>query len=142
MTPRTRPRKRVTDLDALLALIKEWPQSWAGSDEDEAVGRDLVQLLRPFIVHLHETGLSSKTVRRHLNNAWVIGGEIIRRIGYEPKLRRKPVLGLLLDAIAAGDAPLVEQLSEAEQAALDATARKLLRFLSACEPGPTSPAKP
>lgn len=117
-------------MDALLALMQQWPRSWAGCAQDVPVGRALVQILRPFVIHLYGQTLSPRTVRRHLDNTWLIGGEIIRRINDEPRLRRTPPHELLIDAVAAGEAPLVDQLNEVEQAALDATARKLLRFLS------------
>lgn len=130
------------DLDALLALMQEWPRSWAGCTQDVPVGRALVQILRPFVIHLYGQSLSPRTVRRHLDNTWLIGGEIIRRINDEPRLRRTPPLELLVGAVAAGEAPLVDQLSEVEQAALDATARKLLRFLSSSASRRPSPAKP
>ena len=42
-----------------------------------------------------------------------------------------PPTELLMDAVASGEAALVHDLTEAEQAALDATARKLRRFLLA-----------
>ena len=129
MTTRGRSQKRAVDLDVLLARMEEWPASWAGSAADESVGRALVLSLQPFITYLHEQKLSPKTVRRHLDNLWVIGGEIIRRLHNVPSLRKKSANELLLDAVAAGEAPLVQQLTEAEQATLDATARKLLRFL-------------
>jgi len=110
--------------------MQQWPRSWAGCAQDVPVGRALVQILRPFVIHLYGQTLSPRTVRRHLDNTWLIGGEIIRRINDEPRLRRTPPHELLIDAVAAGEAPLVDQLNEVEQAALDATARKLLRFLS------------
>jgi len=109
----------------------DWPASWAGSEEDEIPGRGLVTELRPFIIYLSEQGLSRKTVRRHLDNVWLIGGEIIRSLNYEPKLRRKPARQLLLNAIDTGEAPLAPHATEAEQRGLDATARKLLKFLTA-----------
>jgi hypothetical protein len=111
--------------------MDDWPQSWAGDDEDEQIGRHLIVLLRPFLCHLHGQNLSPRTLRRHLDNLWLIGGETIRRIDYDPALRRKPPMQLLLDAVAGGEAPLVHDLTEAEQATLDVTARKLRRFLLA-----------
>jgi len=114
--------------------MDEWPASWAGTAADEPVGRALVLRLRPFLRYLHEQKLSAKTVRRHLDSLWAIGGEVIRQIGYEPTARVKPANDLLLEAIAGGEAPLVHDLVDGHQASLDATARKLLLFLSAQDP--------
>jgi hypothetical protein len=130
MAPRGCSHKRPADIDALLALVDEWPQSWAGDDDDEPVGRSLTAVLRPFMRLLQQDRLSPRTLRRHLDNLWLIGGEVIRRLNYEPALRTKPSTELLLDAVAGGKAPLVHDLTEAHQAALDATARKLQHFLT------------
>jgi hypothetical protein len=110
--------------------MDEWPQSWAGDDEDEPVGRSLTAILRPFMRLLQQDKLSPRTLRRHLDNLWLIGGEVIRRLNYEAALRTRSPTELLLDAVAGGEAPLVHDVTEAEQAALDATAHKLLNFLT------------
>jgi hypothetical protein len=125
----TRKPKTVR-LDKLFELMDRWPQSWAGSAADIPVGEGLVAEIRPFIQHLADSGLSPKTVRRHLDNAWVIGGEIIRQIVWEPERRDDNPRQILLDAIDLGEAPLVQPFSEQEQRSLDATAKKLFRFLS------------
>ena len=113
----------------LLALMDRWPHSWAGDDEDVPVGASLVSELRPFINHLLALGLTYKTTRRHLDNLWAIGGEIIRDVNNEPKLRKTPARKLILTAIAGGEAPLLRNADESEQRSCDATAKRLLRFL-------------
>ena len=111
-----------------------WPISWAGTPEDEPVDRRLVAALRLFLTHLQHQGLSASTRRRHLDHLWLIGGEIIRQLDDEPARRATPTHALLLEAIQDGAAPLVRDLTEAQQAALDATARKLLTFVAASKP--------
>lgn len=110
--------------------MDQWPDSWAGVAADKPFGTGLVAEFRPFVAYLQTLGLSRKTVRRHLDNLWVIGGEIIRRLNYEPHLRKTTPRHLLLETVAEGVAPLVVNASEAEQSAFDVTARQLLRFLS------------
>lgn len=116
------------------ALMDGWPKSWAGTHEDEPVGRRIVAALRPFLTHLQHQGLSSRTLRRHLDNLWLIGGEIIRQLDDDPARRDQRTHALLLEAIQDGEAPLVRDLTEEQQAALDATARKLLKFVAASNP--------
>lgn len=111
--------------------MNAWPESWAGFPEDISVGRALVGEFRPFVVHLEHRGLAPKTFGDHLNNLWVIGGEFIRRFDYETGPRRVDARKLLLDAIAMGEAPLANGVSEAEQNAIDAMARQPLRFMMA-----------
>ena len=110
-----------------------WAASWAGSNADIPVGEKLVAELRPFIAHICSLDLTPKTMRRHLDNCWLIGGEIIRDVVESPKLGKMPPRKLLLKAIDSGYAPLVRSFSEAEQRSVDATARRLHRFLASLE---------
>jgi hypothetical protein len=115
--------------DALTACMDDWPRSWAGVREDHAPGQGLVAELRPFVEHLVEDGLAARTIRRHVDYLWAIGGEVVRQFNYDPSLRGRPARQLLLDAIDAGEAPLLRDATEAEQRSADATARKLFHFL-------------
>ena len=118
----------------VVPLMEGWPKSWAGTHEDEPVGRRLVAALQLFMTHLQHQGLSSRTLRRHLDNLWLIGGEIIRQLDDGPALRDKPTRALLLEAIQHGEGPLVRDLTEEQQTALDTTARKLFTFAAAANP--------
>lgn len=114
--------------------MEDWPKSWAGTHEDEPVGRRLVAVFHRFMIHLQQQELAAGTLRRHLDNLWLIGGQIIERANDNPSVRDKSAQALLLEAIQAGEAPLVDDLTQEQQAALDATARKLLKFVSASAP--------
>ena len=113
-----------------IAAMEEWPKSWASSRGDEVLGRELVRVLRPFVIALQQQGLSSRTLRRHVDGVWLIGGEIVRRVNDEPTSSHQSARALLLEAVEGGEALLVSGLVEEEQEAVDATARKLRRFLS------------
>lgn len=113
-----------------MADMEEWPRSWACSRSDEVLGRELVRVMRTFVAALQEEGQSSRTLRRHVDGVWLIGGEIVRRLQDDSSSRRKPARALLLEAVEGGEALLVSGLAEEEQEAVDATARKLRRFLS------------
>ena len=113
----------------LIDAMDAWPSSWAGVPEDEPIGKALVAEMRPFAEHL-ERRFSANTVRGHLNCLWVIGGEIIRELDDEPQLRKLTGRKLLLEAIEAGEAPLASGVTEVEQNVIDATARRLLRFMT------------
>ncbi len=137
----SRKKKRVTfqpNPDILTACMEKWPASWAGVQEDVPPGRALVAELRPFVVHLVDKGLVARTVRRHIDYLWAIGGEIVREFNCEPSLRNRPARQLLLDAVDTEEAPLLPGASETEQRSADATARKLLRFLRSVGAGPPS----
>ena len=131
VTPRnTRPVSRPNPT-AFAHLMERWPASWAGLQADEAPGRRLLDELRPFIAYLIADGLSTHTVRRHLDNLWAIGGEVIKRFNDEPELRRRSARALLLDVTDLGEAPLLHHATQTEQRSADATARKLRTFLLA-----------
>jgi hypothetical protein len=109
--------------------LDNWPRSWMGLEKDLPSGEELVACLRPFIEHLASSSLSPKTIRRHVNNLWMLGGEIIRDLNYTPSLRKLAMTRLLRDVLHADGGPLIHNGSEEEQRSLDSTCRKLHRFL-------------
>ena len=75
-----------------------------------------------------------KTLRLHRDNIWVLGGEVIRRLQMDSRLRRRPVQQVVCDLIGDDGGPLLSHgQSEAEQRSFDATCRKFFRFLTAPE---------
>lgn len=110
--------------------LDSWPRSWMGLEKDLPAGEALVVCFRPFIEHLAASSLSPKTIRRHVDNLWLLGGEIIRDLNYTPALRKVPAEKLLRDVVGADGGPLIYNGSEEEQRSLDSTCRKLYRFLS------------
>lgn len=113
--------------------IASWPTSWAGVDADLGPGHEIAAYMLKFMRHIERAGLTQRTLRHHLNNLWLVGGEMIRDLHDTPELRRKDVRKLLLGATDGG-ARVVLHLNEVEQRRLDATARRFHRFLSVCSP--------
>jgi len=105
-----------------------------GVDKDVPPGEQLVTCFRPFIEQLAKSSLSPKTIRRHVDNLWLLGGEIIRDLNYDPSLRRLPTDRLLSKVIHEDGGPLLYNGSEEEQRSFDATCRKLHRFRTQPEP--------
>jgi hypothetical protein len=110
--------------------LDNWPRSWMGLDKDLPPGEELVGCLRPFIEHLASSSLSPKTIRRHVDNLWMLGGEIIRDLNYDPSLRKMAADRLLRNVIHEYGGPLIHNGSEEEQRSFDSTCRKLHRFLT------------
>ena len=44
----------------------------------------MMAYFRPFLEHLVELELSRKTIRKHVNNLWLLGGEITRDLHETP----------------------------------------------------------
>jgi len=119
-----------SDASAYCRDLDNWPRSWMGLEKDLPPGEELVACLRPFIEHLAASSLSPKTIRRHVDNLWTLGGEIIRDLNYTPSLRKVAAQRLLREAVHADGGPLIHNGWEEQQHSLDATCRKLHRFLS------------
>lgn len=110
--------------------LAEWPHRWRIDDGDLDFGRNLLQALMPFLRHLLTTDLSRKTLARHRDHLWMLGGELVRRLYDDPRLRKKPAIAVLLHYIEDEGGPLIyPSITEAQQRAFDATCRKLYRFL-------------
>ncbi len=105
-----------------------------GVEKDLPPGAELVACLRPFIEHLASSGFSPKTIRRHVDNLWLLGGEIIRDLNFDPSLRRIPADRLLAKVVHEDGGPLLYSGSEEEQRSFDATCRKLHRFRTHSRP--------
>jgi hypothetical protein len=92
----------------------------------------VVARFRPFLEALVASDLSPKTIQKHVDNLWALGGEIIRDLDENPSLRRKNIEQILRDRIDEEGGPLVYALESEEplQRSFDSTCRKLHRFLS------------
>ena len=102
-----------------------------GWEKDLPPGEKLVACLRPFLEHLVASDLSRKTICKHIDNLWVLGGEIIRDLNEDPSLRKVPMERVLFDLLDDEGGPLIHGCdSEEAQRSLDSTCRKLRRFLS------------
>jgi hypothetical protein len=101
-----------------------------GEEKDLPPGRNLVECFTPFLLHLAASGLSTRTIQRHVDNVWILGGEIIRDLNETPSLRRKDVQHLLFDVLDDEGGPLIHNGSDDEQRSFDSTCRKFHRFLT------------
>ena len=102
-----------------------------GEEKDIPPGEMLVACFRPFLDALAASDLSPKTIQKHVDNLWALGGEIIRNLNETPSLRRKSIEELLDDRIDDEGGPLVYALEseEMQQRSLDSTCKKLNLFL-------------
>jgi len=102
-----------------------------GWEKDLPPGDKLVACFRPFLEGLVASDLSPKTIQKHIDNLWALGGEIIRDLYENPSLRRKTIEQILDDRIDDEGGPLLYGVdSEEQQRSFDSTCRKLHRFLS------------
>lgn len=109
--------------------FSEWPESWHVVEEDIPYGKGLLALMRPFVLHLIAKGLTRKTIRKHMDYLWFLGGEIIRSVSMNEEYDIPPEENLLRN-VDDGGGPYCRHLgSEADMQSYDATCRKLHKFL-------------
>src|ERR1043166_8451017 len=87
-----------------------WPRAWMGVEKDLPPGEKLVAYFRPFLEELVASDLSPKTIQKHVDNLWALGGEIGRNLNENPSLRRKSMEQILNDRIDDEGGPLVYAL--------------------------------
>lgn len=114
----------------------DWPSDWMGVEEDIIIGNSLLTIFTPFVETLIEEKHSVKTIKKHLGNLALLGGEIIGRLNDEDEKNRKLTpRKLLLEYIDDECGPLVDhwdpnnKTEEALQKAFDGTCRKLHKFI-------------
>jgi hypothetical protein len=110
--------------------LEEWPERWMGVEEDLPPGRRIVKCFMPFLLHLAESGLSKRTIQNHVDNMWVLGGEIIRDLNEDPSLRKVTAEKLIGTVVHEDGGPLIHNGWEDEQRSFDSTCRKFYRFLT------------
>src|ERR1700686_4532868 len=88
--------------------------------------------MKPFLRHLLSGGLSRKTLRRHRDNLWLLGGALIRDLHESPRLRKRPIDQVVLQALDEEGGPLISHAAayDDQQRPPDATCRKFYRFLT------------
>ena len=119
------------DVSAYVPDLDEWPDSWMIDQPDRAMGKAIVTVLTPFIEHLLNQGLTKRTVKRHVDNLWALGGEIITEINWDESLRKQSAKILMSNAIDEEGGPLLPNpLDPDDQKHFDSTCRKLYKFLS------------
>jgi hypothetical protein len=82
-----------------------------------------MEYFMPFLLHLAESGLSKRTL-------WLLGGEIIRDVNEEPRLRKSSAEQLVRNVVHEDGGPLIHNGWEDEQRTFESTCRKFHRFLT------------
>jgi hypothetical protein len=124
--------------DDICPDFPEWPDRWAGVQKDILFGEGIVDAMRPFVVHLIARGLKEKTIRKHMDNLWLLGGEIIRSVGMFDGYDVPPGESLRQNVDECGGPYCRHTHSESQKQSYDATCRMLHKFLEARTTPPSS----
>ena len=96
--------------------LAQWPQRWQFDDHDIVAGQRIVEFLTPFLLHLLNEDLATKTLHRHRDHLWMLGGELIRRRHEDDNLEKMPVTKAIAELIEEEGGPLIwPRITEAEQ---------------------------
>jgi hypothetical protein len=127
----TSPVQQASDaLAAYCPDLDQWPRSWRYEERDVPPGEKIVEYFTPFLRHLLNSNLSRTTLRKHRDNLWALGGEIIAMLHETPRLRKRPMADVVSATLSEEGGPLLSHhQSEEEQRSFDSTCRKFLRFL-------------
>jgi hypothetical protein len=99
-------------------------------ERDLAPGQQKVECFKPFLRHLLSLRLSHKTLRKHRDNLWLLGGELLSDLHETSRLRKQPMDQVVRAALDDQDGPLISSGgSEDQQRSFDLTCRKFYRFL-------------
>ena len=103
------PVIRPPDADPLQVYcpdLEQWARSWSYEPRDIPPGLQMVECFNPFMPHQLTMDLSRPTLRRHRDNLWVLGGEIIRQLQMDSDLRKQPIEQVVGDLINDEGGPL------------------------------------
>jgi hypothetical protein len=95
----TEPASADDELMACCPDLDQWPMSWRYEQRDVAPGRQLVECFKPFLRHLRSLGLSRKTLCQHRDNLWLLGGALVDKLQETPRLRQRPIMDVVCQAI-------------------------------------------
>ena len=109
------------------ADIEKWPDSWAGFPRDEKCGRAFLPLMKEFIDYLKAQNLSPKTINKHIDNLWLLGGAIIGEINLDSSMRKLEALDLIFEVTIEEGGPMLKD--DRGQPSFDATCRKFRKYL-------------
>lgn len=128
---RGNPNAAATEtLRQALRLMAAWPHTWQIDDRDLRYGEQLLEELKPFVMYLIGVEkLARSTVRRHLDNLFLLGGELISYINMYQRDRKLPAARLLDDNLCEDGGPLCKHVQDGSvQQQYDATCKKLYAF--------------
>ncbi len=93
-------------------------------------GEHLLTIFAPFVENLITKKLAKKTLERHIDNLWLLGGELIRLINQEEDSRDMEPLELIMENIRLDGGPYCRHLqTENEIKSFDSTCGKLYKYL-------------
>ena len=119
-----------SEITKLCSDFYDWPNRWQGMPEDIEYGQQIIAIFEHFIRRLISDKLNRKAIEIHIDNLWLLGGELIRLINQDQDNRDKVPLELLMENIGQEGGPYCRHLqTENEIKSFYSTCGKLYKFL-------------
>ena len=126
----TKDKEKEKKICSICNDFYEWPDSWKYEKEDIVLGLSLIRIYEPFILEMIAKPLAKKTIKNHIDNLWLLGGEIIRRLNMYDENKDINMLTYLDECIDSEGGPYTRDIdSEYGEMSYDATCRKLYKYL-------------
>jgi hypothetical protein len=111
--------------------IESWPESWEIDTPDIETGKMILhEVFLPFFEHLISEGLAKKTIKMHISNIWLLGGEIIGRVNFDEELRNIMGPSLVEIHIDEFGGPYSRHLdTAAEKNSFNSSCKNLYKFM-------------
>ncbi len=127
--------KKSKEIETICKDFYEWPDRWKMVEEDVEYGEKLLPPMQKFIEFLITKQFTQKTLKKHIDNLWLLGGELISRLDNDEELRKISPIDLIRKNIGSDGGPYSRHLdSEAQFDSFDSTCRRFHKFLKETNP--------
>ena len=92
-------RRGYRGLGRVLPRPETRARALAGRPARYAPGQHIDEFLTRFLLHLLDEGLATKTLHRHRDHRWMLGGELIRRRYDDAKVKKLPIGKVIAELI-------------------------------------------
>ncbi|MHB8844408.1 MAG: hypothetical protein ACYC7L_06620 [Nitrospirota bacterium] len=118
------------ELRVLSPDFDEWPQRWMGMKEDLEYGKKLLPYMEAFLNDLLMRDLSRRTLKNYIDNTWLLGGSIIRRVSNDEEYDVPPLTMLKKSVEMGGILPDgYDHMTDKESRAFERTCELFEEFL-------------
>ena len=116
--------------------LNDWPDSWAGSDQDIQIGKSLVEEFKLLLLDRILKGRAQGTIKIYAGYLWALGGELIRQINYYEKERKLSARQLILTYVNDdGGPPWQHARDRLDHQRYDSVCRQLFKQISSKSSG-------
>jgi hypothetical protein len=115
----------------------KWPERWMGTREDREYGKKLLSYMEEFLDVLIKVkgNRSRKTLKIHIDNAWLLGGLIIRHVSMYEEYKTTPLKKLMESVESGGILPDgYDHMTERDQSAFESTCELFENYLKKTAP--------